>query len=189
MLVFLLENAARPFTMYGHNASQVSTKKTDLVIFWWDRQYFCLIIKQKAGWLIGMPLKLSNTDCLQNGSNSDQTFPCYIRPSAKEYILLLLVSPAHNYFARALKYIRRRNIGRAAPYSGVAPSVVVMRMRQYALQLGPGPGVKFTPSNDTAAAIKEAERPVIESPHDREACLFQLRLRDRERARQRHCCC
>ena len=40
--------------MYGHNASQVSTKKRDLVNFWWDRQYFCLIIKQKAGWLVGM---------------------------------------------------------------------------------------------------------------------------------------
>ena len=43
-----------PFKMYGHNASQVSTKKRDLAIFWWDRQYFCLIIKQKAGWLVGM---------------------------------------------------------------------------------------------------------------------------------------
>ena len=42
----MLENAACPCTMYGHNASQVSTKKKDLVIF------FCLIIKQKAGWLV-----------------------------------------------------------------------------------------------------------------------------------------
>ena len=28
----MLENAACPFKMYGHNASQVSTKKRDLVI-------------------------------------------------------------------------------------------------------------------------------------------------------------
>ena len=52
--VFLLENAACPFKMYGHGASQVSTKKRDLAIFWWYRQYFCLIIKQNAGWLVGM---------------------------------------------------------------------------------------------------------------------------------------
>jgi hypothetical protein len=37
-----------------NGASQVSTKKRDLAIFWWDRQYFCLIIKQKAGWLVGI---------------------------------------------------------------------------------------------------------------------------------------
>ena len=37
-----------------HDASQVSTKKEGLGIFWWDKQYFCLIIKQKAGWLVGM---------------------------------------------------------------------------------------------------------------------------------------
>ena len=36
---------------FGHDASQVSTKKRDLAIFWWDRQCFCLIIKQKLdGW-------------------------------------------------------------------------------------------------------------------------------------------
>ena len=29
-------------------------KKRDLGIFWWDRQCFCLIIKQKAGWLVGI---------------------------------------------------------------------------------------------------------------------------------------
>ena len=40
--------------MYRHGASQVSTNKRDLAIFWWDTQYFCLIIKQKAGWLVGI---------------------------------------------------------------------------------------------------------------------------------------
>ena len=50
----MLENAVCPFKMYRHDASQVSTKKRDLAIFWWDRQYFCLFIKQKAGWLVGM---------------------------------------------------------------------------------------------------------------------------------------
>ena len=58
----MLENAACPFKMYGHDASQVSTKKRDLAIFWWDRQYFCLIIKQKAGWLVGMVLSLARLD-------------------------------------------------------------------------------------------------------------------------------
>ena len=52
--VFLLENAVRPFKMYRHGASQVSTKKRDLAIFWWNMPYFCLIIKQKAGWLVCM---------------------------------------------------------------------------------------------------------------------------------------
>ena len=45
--VFLLENTVCPFKMYGHDVSQVCTKKMDLGIFWWDRQCFCLIIKQK----------------------------------------------------------------------------------------------------------------------------------------------
>ena len=45
----MLENAACPFKMYRHDASQVSTNKRDLAIFWRDRQYFCL---QKAGWLV-----------------------------------------------------------------------------------------------------------------------------------------
>ena len=49
---FLLENAVCPFKIYRHDASQVSTKKRNLAIFWRDRQYFCLIIKQKAGWLV-----------------------------------------------------------------------------------------------------------------------------------------
>jgi hypothetical protein len=33
-------------------------KKRDMAIFWWDRQKYCLIIKQKAGWLVGMHYKL-----------------------------------------------------------------------------------------------------------------------------------
>ena len=37
--------------MMHHKLAQ---KKRDLVFFWWDRQYFCLIIEQKAGWLVGM---------------------------------------------------------------------------------------------------------------------------------------
>ena len=47
----MLENAACPFTMYGHSASPISTKKRDLAIFWWDRQYFCFIV------LVGMKLR------------------------------------------------------------------------------------------------------------------------------------
>ena len=39
--VFLLENAACPFTMY---ASQVSTKKRDLAIFWWMVGRYALYI-------------------------------------------------------------------------------------------------------------------------------------------------
>ena len=58
-----------PFKMYGHDASQVNTNKRDLAIFWWDRQYFCLIIKQKAGWLVGTSLFTGTTfveiACLQ----------------------------------------------------------------------------------------------------------------------------
>ena len=65
----MLENAVCPFKMYGHDASQVSTNKRDLAIFWWDRQYFCLIIKQKAGWLVGTSLFTGTTfveiACLQ----------------------------------------------------------------------------------------------------------------------------
>ena len=37
--------------MMHHRLAQ---KKRDLAILWWDRQYYCLIIKQKAGWLVGM---------------------------------------------------------------------------------------------------------------------------------------
>ena len=37
-----------------HFSSKGSRKKRDLAIFQWDKQYFCLIIKQKAGWLVGM---------------------------------------------------------------------------------------------------------------------------------------
>ena len=29
-------------------------KEWDLVIFRWDKQYFCFIMKQKAGWLVGI---------------------------------------------------------------------------------------------------------------------------------------
>ena len=36
---------------------------------------------------------------------------------------------------------------------------------------------------------RQTECPAVESPHDREAHLFLWRLRDRERARQRHCFC
>ena len=51
----MLENAVCPFKMYRHGATQVFTKKRDLaIIIWRDRQYFCLIINQKAGWLVGM---------------------------------------------------------------------------------------------------------------------------------------
>ena len=41
-------------------------------------------------------------------------------------------------------------------------------------------------SNDTASG-RQTERRAVESPHDREARLFQGPLRDRERARQRYC--
>ena len=37
-----------PFQMYRHGASQVSTKKRDLAIFWWDRQYFLLDYQAKS---------------------------------------------------------------------------------------------------------------------------------------------
>ena len=50
----LLENAVCPFKMYRHDASLVSTKERDFAIFLRDRQYFCFIIKQKAGWLVGI---------------------------------------------------------------------------------------------------------------------------------------
>ena len=40
--------------------------------------------------------------------------------------------------------------------------------------------------NDTASG-RQTERPAVESPHDREARLFQGPLGDRERARQRYC--
>ena len=43
----LLENAACPFKMYGHDASQVSTKKRGIWRF--SGSIFSLIIKQKAG--------------------------------------------------------------------------------------------------------------------------------------------
>ena len=42
--------------------------------------------------------------------------------------------------------------------------------------------------NDTASG-RQTERRAVESPHDREARLFQGLLRDRERARQRYCFC
>ena len=44
---YLLENVVCQFKMHRHGASHVSTK-TDLAIFWWNRQHFCLIIKEKA---------------------------------------------------------------------------------------------------------------------------------------------
>ena len=45
------ENAVCPFKMYGHNISQVSTKKRDLGILWWDEQF--LLDYQAKGWMVG----------------------------------------------------------------------------------------------------------------------------------------
>ena len=58
--------------------------------------------------------------------------------------------------------------------------------RYYDINFGPGPGVQFTSSNDPASVQRgrQTERPAVESPHDREARIFQGRLQDRERARQ-----
>ena len=47
--------AACPFKMYGHDALQVSTKKEGFGNFLVGKAVFFLpIIKQKAGWLVGM---------------------------------------------------------------------------------------------------------------------------------------
>ena len=54
----MLENAASLSKMYGPDLSQVVTKRRDLVIFWRDGYHFCLIFKQKAGWLVGMSVHL-----------------------------------------------------------------------------------------------------------------------------------
>ena len=45
------ENAVCPFKMYWHNTSQVSTKKRDLAILWWDEQF--LLDYQAKGWMVG----------------------------------------------------------------------------------------------------------------------------------------
>ena len=44
----MLENAVCPFKMYGHDASQVSTNKRDLAIFWWDR----LLDYKAKSWMV-----------------------------------------------------------------------------------------------------------------------------------------
>ena len=74
---FLLEYAVCPFKLYRHDASQVSTKKRDLAILWRDRQNFCLIIEQKAGWLVGMcSVYLGGTRSKSEGCVS--TPACYL---------------------------------------------------------------------------------------------------------------
>ena len=51
--VFLLENAVRPFKLYRHGASQVSTKKRDLAFFWWICRIFAWLSSKKLdGWYI-----------------------------------------------------------------------------------------------------------------------------------------
>ena len=77
-LLWSTENAACPLSiqMYGHMHHRLAQKKRDLAIFWWDRQYFCLIIKQKGGWLVGMHRLMTSVDA------SRAKFPVSIQPTS-----------------------------------------------------------------------------------------------------------
>ena len=60
----LLENAACLSKMYGHDVSQALTKMRELVVFVGDQHHLCLIIKQKAGWLLGMQMGHGPMRCI-----------------------------------------------------------------------------------------------------------------------------